>query len=139
MASLQAIADGLVVRLAGIEGMRALAWRRDSLVPPCCEVAFPERIAYDQTLGTLGDRKTRWTIPVLYYAARADAALAQRWLAAAFDDAGPLSLKAAIEGDDTLGGAAEACEVAEADAFGVYAVNGVDYLGCRLVVHVWTG
>ena len=40
------------------------------------------------------------------------------------------SVKAQIESDVTLGGAANSCRVIEAKEVGVYTINNIDYLGC---------
>jgi hypothetical protein len=133
------IADGIAALLTplGDFGLRAVVWMPDRLAADSVTavVGFPERIEYDQTMGR---GMVKWSVPVTLYAGREHSQQAQEALAAFTDPYDAASVKAAIEADPTLGGAADACVIALADRFGAYEINGSPYLGYTLNVEVWT-
>ena len=49
---------------------------------------------------------------------------------------GSNSVKVAVESDITLGGVAQSVRVVEADNYGVYTINNIDYLGVEFTIEV---
>ena len=45
-------------------------------------------------------------------------------------------MKAKVESDITLGGVAQSVRVVEADNYGVYTINNIDYLGVEFMIEV---
>ena len=77
-----------------------------------------------------------YTIPVFLYVSRVDAQDAQDTLDAFLASSGSSSVKAQVESDITLGGEAQSVRVVEADNYGVYTINNIDYLGCEFTIEV---
>jgi len=65
-----------------------------------------------------------------------DAQDSQETLDSYLASSGSSSIKAQVESDQTLGGSAQSCRVVEADNYGVYTVNNIDYLGVEFGVEV---
>ena len=72
----------------------------------------------------------------ILYVSRVDAQDSQETLDGYLASTGSSSVKAQIESDVTLGGAANSCRVIEAKEVGVYTVNSIDYLGVEFIVEV---
>ena len=77
-----------------------------------------------------------YSIPVFLYVSRVDAQDAQDTLDGFLASSGSSSVKTQIESDVTLGGVANSARVVEADNYGVYSINNIDYLGCEFTVEV---
>lgn len=131
-ATLTGIRTGLATRLATITGLRTHATLPDQVNPPCALVQ-PDGIDFDATMGR-GLDKYRLTVRLLV--ARASERAAQGALDAYLAPTGAGSVKAAIEGDITLGGIVDATRVTRATGYGVYEVGGVPYLGCDFAIEV---
>lgn len=133
MGTLSQIRDGLKTRLETITGLRAHDTIPDSISPPCAVVGAPEPLEYDVAFRGAAHR---YTIPVRVYASRASERTGQDKLDGYMAASGATSIKAAIEGDATLGGAAHSTVVKQARGYGVYNIGGVDYLGVEFVTEV---
>lgn len=130
MADVQAIADGLAARLATITGMRTSSHAADSISTPHAAVSV-EAITFDRAMGRGLDELT-FTVRV--YTSRASDRAGQKTLHGYL---GGASVKAAINGDRTLGGAAADTHVSGVSNVGVYDVAGTDYFGADFTVTVY--
>ena len=99
-ATVSQVASGLATRLATISGLRSTAYQPEQLNPP---LAFPtlNRIEYHRAFSG-GDVVMDWTVNVIV------GRYVDRNAFATLDDylsySGATSIRAAIEGDKTLGG-----------------------------------
>lgn len=107
MGSLAAIRAGLADNLATIDGINASAYLLSNLTPPCAEVQ-PGETEYDLTFARGLDR---WTLTVRVLVGASTDQGAQRLLDRMLESSGSVSVKAAIESDKTLGGAASSVQV----------------------------
>lgn len=135
MMNLSAVRDGLKARLAGISGLRTFDVLVDQVPVPCAVVGGPERIEYDTTYR---DGRVTLTIPVQVYVSRSSERAGQDTMDGYLASTGPLSVKAAIEGDPTLGGAAETTQVPAMREYGTYIIGGIEYLGFEIQCDVVT-
>jgi len=133
MASLSSIRDGLKTRLATISGLSIFSFVPDSIEPPTAVVGVMSSLEYDSTMARGSDT---YSIPIYLYVSRVDAQDAQETLDAYLNSSGSSSIKAQVESDGTLGGVADSVRVVEADNYGVYTVNDIDYLGVEFMVEV---
>lgn len=103
MASVSAIADGLKARLATINGLRAYSYQPEQLNPP---FAYPvlNGITYHQTMG-MGSAVTQFDWSVYVIVGRWVDRVAMVNLDNFLSPTGASSIRAALEGDLTLGGA----------------------------------
>jgi hypothetical protein len=115
--------SGLATRLATISGLRSSAYIPDNPHPPVA-VVMPGRISYDTAFGR-GSDEYQFTI-MLIVGRVADRA-SQTNLDAYCASSGSTSVKAAIEGDRTLGGHALDCRVTEMTNQGSLAIGDVTY------------
>ena len=99
-ATVNQVATGLATRLATISGLRTYTYQPEQLNPP---FAYPtlNRITYHRAFGG-GDVVMDWTIAVIVgrYTDRTAHSLLDTYLSYS----GTSSIRAAIEGDTTLGG-----------------------------------
>jgi hypothetical protein len=133
MADISAIASGLAAALAVIPKLRTQPEILDTVPVPCAVIGPPTSIEYDEAMARGADVYT-FTIRVLV--ARASERSAQRALSGYASGSGATSIKAAVEADPTLGGAAQTVRVASANGIGVYAYGDVDYLGLEFTTEV---
>ena len=102
-ATVSQVATGLAARLATITGLRTYTYQPEQLNPP---IAFPvlNSVDYHRAFGG-GDVTMNWTISVVVgrYLDRTAHALLDDFLSYS----GSKSIRAAIEGDQTLGGVAQ--------------------------------
>jgi hypothetical protein len=103
MASVSAIADGLKVRLATINGLRAYSYQPEQLNPP---FAYPvlNGVTYHQTMG-MGSSVTQYDWSVYVIVGRWVDRVAITNLDGFLSPTGASSIRAALEGDRKLGGA----------------------------------
>lgn len=103
MASVSAIADGLKARLATINGLRAYSYQPEQLNPP---FAYPvlNGITYHQTMG-MGNAVTQYDWSVYVIVGRWVDRVAMVNLDNFLSPTGASSIRNALEGDLTLGGA----------------------------------
>lgn len=131
-ATVSQVAAGLQARLATVSGLRAFPFQPEQLNPP---FAYPiiNRVDYHRAYGG-GDVVMDWTIHVVV----------GRWLDrtahAALDDylsySGAKSIRAAIEGDTTLGGVCSTLIVRSGLDISSLDANGAEFLQIQLQVEV---
>lgn len=132
MATVTQLRTGLATRLGTISGLRAAAFMPDRISVPQAIVGEVE-IDFDKTFGNQVDE---YTFKVRVYASRATDRAGQKALDGYIVAAGASSIKAAIEGDRTLGGVAETLRVESVTGYGVYEVGDALYLGAEFDVTV---
>ena len=133
MASLTSIRNGIGANLESISSLMIYKYVPDSVEPPTAIIGVVESIEYDTTIARGADT---YNIPIFLYASRVDAQDSQETLDSYLASSGSSSIKAQVESDQTLGGYAQSCRVVEADNYGVYTVNNIDYLGVEFGVEV---
>ena len=134
MALLTSIRDGLKTNLETISGLTAYEYVPDWIEPPIALVAPINSLNYDSTMARGADT---YEIPVIVYISRVDAQLSQDAVDGYLASTGPTSVKAAIESDPTLGGAAMSVRVVSATDYGEYEVTqGTSFLGVTFNVEV---
>lgn len=132
-ATVSQVAVGLKARLATIAGLRTFDYQPEQLNPP---VGFPilDSVEYHGAMGG-GDVTMRFNIYVVVgrYLDRVAHSQLDGYLS--FD--GALSLRAALEGDRTLGGVAQTLIVDSATSISSLTVAEAEFLQvvCSLVVH----
>jgi len=123
-ATVSQVADGLKARLATVSGLRTFSYQPEQVNPP---VAFPvlESIDYHKAFGG-GNVQMRFTIIVIVgrYLDRVAHANLDGFLS--FD--GATSLRAAIEGDRTLGGVAQTLVMDSSLSIGALPVAEAEFL-----------
>jgi hypothetical protein len=123
-ATVSQVAEGLRVRLATITGLRTFSYQPEQVNPP---VAFPvlESIDYHKAFGG-GDVRMQFTIIVIVgrYVDR----VAHANLDGFLSFSGATSLRAAIEGDRTLGGVAQTLVMDSSLSISALAVAEAEYL-----------
>ena len=133
MASLSSIRSGIATNLGNISSLTVFGFVPDSIEPPTAVVGVVDNIEYDTSMARGADT---YKIPVFLYVSRVDAQDAQDTLDSYLASSGSSSVKTQIESDSTLGGVANSARVVEADNYGVYSINNIDYLGCEFTVEV---
>ena len=134
MALLTSIRDGLKANLETISGLTAYEYVPDWIEPPIALVAPINSLNYDSTMARGADT---YEIPVIVYISRVDAQLSQDTVDGYLASTGATSVKAAIESDPTLGGAAMSVRVISATDYGEYEVTqGTSFLGVTFNVEV---
>lgn len=130
LANISNIRAGLATRLATISGLRVAAEQPDNPNPPIA-VIIPDLTRYDDTFQRGMDTTT---FRIILIVSRAAEKYAQRKLDTYVSTTGSTSIKAAIEGDRTLGGTVFDCRVTEMRNYGQISVGDVTYLGCEFIV-----
>jgi hypothetical protein len=133
MASITNIRSGLATRLATITGLRTAATMPDNPNPPIA-IVIPDNINFDNAFQRGMDTLT---FRIFLVVGRADERTAQNSLDAYCATTGTSSIKAAIEGDKTLGGSAYNCRVTDMRNYGSVLIGEVTYLSCEFVVAVY--
>ena len=134
MATFASIRDGLKTRLETISGLSAYDYVPDFIEPPIALVAPLNTLNYDTTMGRGSDT---YEIPVILYITNIDAQTSQDDVDSYLASSGSTSIKAAIEGDPTLGGAAMSVRVVSATDYGEYEVSqGTSFLGVTFNIEV---
>ena len=123
MTALTDLRTGLANRLATISGLRASSYIPDSPQPPVA-VVMPSRIAYDEAFGRGSDE---YTFTITLIVGRVNDRTSQTNLDRYCESSGSASVKAAIEGDRTLGGKALDCRVTEMTSQGSLAIGDVTF------------
>ena len=128
------VTTALESALATIDGLRVVAFVPDSISPPAIFLGYPE-VEYDLT--TLG---CVHILRVLAYVvlSRVNDRTAYDRLSPFLDGAGPSSVKAAIEADRSLGGAAANVRVSAARV-GPMTIAGVEYIAGQLDIEITSG
>ena len=133
MASLSSIRSGIATNLGNISSLTVFGFVPDSIEPPTAVVGVVDNIEYDTSMARGADT---YSIPVFLYVSRIDAQDSQDTLDAFLASSGSSSVKAQVESDITLGGQAQSVRVVEADNYGVYTINNIDYLGVEFMIEV---
>ena len=134
MATFTSIRDGIKTRLETITSLTVYDIVPDFLDPPAVIIAPFNTLNFDSTMQRGSDT---YEIPVILYIQKVDAQSAQDSLDAFLASSGSDSIKAAIEGDITLGGAAMSVRVISATDYGEYEVSqGTSFLGVTFIVEV---
>ena len=133
MASLTSIRQGIGTALANISALIVFNFVPDSIEPPTAVVGVVDNVEYDSTMQRGVDK---YEIPIFLYVSRVDAQDSQETLDSFLASTGSNSVKVAVESDITLGGVAQSVRVIEADNYGVYTINNLDYLGVEFTVEV---
>lgn len=132
MTTMTELRAGLATRLATISGLRASATLPDQPQPPQA-VIYPDRITFDQTFARGCDQ---YDFIVQVIVGRIAERTAQNSLDKFCDPSGATSIKAAIEGDPTLGGKAFDCRVTEMRAVSALVIGDATYLTAEFLVYV---
>lgn len=128
------VRDGAARALKTIAALTAYEYLPDAPVLPCAVVGLPTRV-YDLTFSRGVDRLT---LPVIVLLARGVDRYDSKLLNGILAGDGPLSIKAAIEADRTLGGACSGARVTQANPVEetLGGQTGSNYVGYRFEVDV---
>lgn len=127
-----AVMDGIAARLETVTGLRVYPEPADSVSVPGAVVGLPEEVEYDLTMRRGEDRAT---LDLWVLVGRASDRAAAAELAAYMSGTGTNSIKAAIEGDKTLGGVADTVRVTTARSE-EFNAGGIDYIGAVFKIDV---
>ena len=132
-ATLSAIRLGLKANLETITGVQVSAYLDANPTPPAIEVTLEDDTEYL----TMGRATIEWKFLVRAYVGMAVEQQAQVLLDLLMESAGASSVRAAIESDKTLGGAAQDVAVSGMRAPRIYSrAGGPEYLGAEWAVDV---
>jgi hypothetical protein len=133
-ATVTEVKEGLANRLATITGLRAFAYQPDQLNAP---IAFSllENISFHRTMRTA---LTEMTFTVTVIVCKADSRAAQSQVDPYVSATGAYSIKAAIEGDRTLGGKVDDLIVNSAGGYQIISAEDADYLSVDFNVTVYS-
>lgn len=131
-ATLQQQADGLETRLATISGLRVFDHVPDSWATPCAFV-IPDTVEYWNAFAG-GDATHNWTATVVV--GRQSDRSSQRQLLEYMSYSGTKSIRAAIEGDRTLGGVVQSLLVDRADNVRMVSQGDQSYLAVDFAVRI---
>jgi len=132
VASDVSIRDGLVTRLATITGLTAYDHVPGQINAPAATVSR-RLLSFDSVMARGADD---FEYVVRVFVPNADPKLAQELMSEYLAGSAGKSIKAAIEGDQTLGGVADFARVREAGEEGITQVGEVDYLAVDFIVEV---
>jgi hypothetical protein len=126
------VRDGLKARLQTINGLRAYDLIPDTVTPPAAVVGQLDfTFDIDNARGL-----DQAQVDVLVIVQRFSERSGQNLLDTYLSGSGSTSIKAAIEGDRTLGGAVNTLRVTGAEA-GTYESQGVEFLSYRYRLTIW--
>jgi hypothetical protein len=123
---------GLSNRLATITGLRSTATIPDNPAPPVA-VVMPGRVSYDTAFGRGSDE---YEFTIMLIVGRVADRASQTTLDTYCASSGATSVKAAIEGDRSLGGKALDCRVTAMTNQGSLAIGDVTYHTAEFAVSV---
>lgn len=119
--------DGIETRLLTISGLRVSDVSPSQISPPCAVVGVPPVEAYHVAMGS---NRMALDFPVsVFVSAAAPDRIGQKNLAGYANPSGATSIKAAIEGDKTLGGILDDCIVMSFRPLGLEEVGLIGYYG----------
>lgn len=132
-ATVSQVAAGLAARLATISGLRTSAYQPEQLNPP---QAFPVLTSVEYHRAMAGG-DVRMSFDVVVIVGRYVDRLAHDRLDGYLSYSGASSLRAALEGDRTLGGVAQTLQVEGGTQIETVSVAEGDYLqvSCTVIVH----
>lgn len=125
-ATIEEILVGIETRLATIDGLRVAEYSPDQVNPPQAFVSPPPIPDYHE-VANMGTYIIRPTITVLV--SKVMARQGQMKLASYANPTGATSIRAAVEGDRTLGGIVQDCVVDNFDPLGIREVGIIGYYG----------
>lgn len=132
-ASVSQAASGIATRLATISGLRSFAYQPEQINPP---VAFPilNSVEYH---GAMGGGNVRMNFDVVVIVGRYVDRVAHSLLDGYVSYSGATSLRAAIEGDRTLGGVVQTLVMENSTEISTVSVADGDFLqvSCSITVH----
>lgn len=126
------IRGGLATRLSTISGLRTYSFMPDNPNPPCA-VFMPMSVTFDAAFARGHDDID---FEVMVIVGRADEKSAQDALDGYCDPMNNTGVKAAIEGDRTLGGVVIDARVTEMTSYQSLAVGEVQYLAATFRVSI---
>lgn len=127
---------GLETRLATITGIRAYSEQpRDINLPAAWPDPMSLEIDYDLDMG--GSIVMRLRVHLAVVAMAGGIVRAQQALLPYIATTGTYSIKAAIEGDLTLGGKVDTLKVEGVRDVDIYQLQGIDYFGCDVALTLW--
>ena len=135
MTSMTDLRTGLANRLATITGLRSTATIPDNPAPPVA-VVMPGRVNYDTAFGRGSDE---YEFTIMLIVGRVADRASQTTLDTYCASSGSTSVKAAIEGDRSLGGNALDCRVTAMTSQGSLAIGDVTYHTAEFAVTVIAG
>jgi hypothetical protein len=127
------IRDGLKTRLATISGLRAHDTIPDNPSPPFA-VVVPGSITFDSAFARGLDE---YEFSVLVVVSRVSERVGQDLLDGYCNPSGATSIKAAIEGDRTLAGAATDLRVTQMRNYQALTIGEVQYLAAEFVIQLY--
>lgn len=135
MSTVSAIATGLQARLATIDGVRAYSYQPEQLNPP---FAYPvlNGVTYHQTMG-MGNAITQYDWTVYVVVGRWVDRVAFTNLDGFLSPVGSSSIRAAIEGDLTLGGACQDLIVASSANISALEQDDAEYLSVSFALTIY--
>lgn len=133
-ATITEVKQGLADRLATIPGLRAFAYQPDQLNAP---IAFSllDNVLFHRTMRTA---LTEMTFTTTVIVCKADSRSAQSQVDPYVSASGTYSVKAAIEGDRTLGGKVDDVIVNSAGGYQIISAEDGDYLSVDFNVTVYS-
>lgn len=131
MGKIDEVRTALAAAMSTIDGLQVEKYIRVVTNPPQAVIAGPVKIDYDKAFGRGHDD---YTFQVVVFSSPVSDEEAQADLDRFIDPYGPLSIKAAIESSDTLGGVVESVFVSSADEYDLRESEGVEYLSAVLTV-----
>ena len=135
MSSVSDIATGLQTRLATISGVRAYSYQPEQLNPP---FAYPvlNTVSYHQTMG-MGNAVTQYDWTIYVVVGRWVDRVAVTNLDGFLSPTGASSIRAALEGDLTLGGACQNLVVGSSANISALEQDDAEYLSVSFSVTVY--
>ncbi len=130
--NLNAVMDGLGVRLTAVTGLRVYDYPSDNAAVPAAIVGLPSDGEYDYTKARGSDRVV---VPVTLLIGKVSDRASRDKLSDYVAGAGSKSVKAAIESDRTLAGAVSSVAV-RFPSIDIITLAGIDYLGAVFDVEV---
>lgn len=135
MASVSAIAEGIKTRLETISGVRGFSYQPEQLNPP---FAFPvlNSVTYHRTMA-MGNATTQFDFTVYVVVGRWVDRVAHKRLDDFLSPTGTSSVRAALEGDLTLGGACADLMVSTSANISALEQDDAEYLQVSFSVTVY--
>jgi hypothetical protein len=133
----EAIQQGLADAADVITGLQCLPSLSDAIDPPTFAPTEVEG-EYDQTFSGGGDGMVETLFTCGVFTSRGDTEAGRALLVGFINPSGATSVKAALQADKTLGGAAKTLHVGRfRGMYRLYQIGGVEYLGALIDVRVW--
>ena len=133
--TIKTLRTGLAARVATISGMGAYDTIPATAQAPCVLVQLLSA-DYDQAMAD-GGMMVRFDLVLLACQVGTAYDVAQDAVDQYLNSTGALSIKAAVEADVTLGGAAYTSRVTGWSDYGTIVIGGTEYMGARLSVEAW--